>query len=118
MTNAVMVRPGELAMDVGGVPERVRKEHSVKGEAEQWGGGAPVSANSPAFFFFFFFFFQFNVHWGKPYVGPFLQAKKSTPDPRPHAYKPPWMFTASLTALHPQRPGQLLAICEPSVTGG
>ena len=26
----------------------------------------------------------------------------STPDPRPHAYKPPWIFTASLMALRPQ----------------
>ena len=48
MTNAVMVRPGELVMDAGGVPERVSKEDSVEGEAEQWGGGTPVSANSPA----------------------------------------------------------------------
>ena len=48
MTNVVMVRPGELAMDAGGVPERVSKEDSVEGEAERWGGGAPVSANSPA----------------------------------------------------------------------
>ena len=48
MTNAVMVRPGELVMDAGGVLERVSEEDSVEGEAERWGGGMPMSANSPA----------------------------------------------------------------------
>ena len=42
MTNAVMVRPGELVMDAGGVPERVSEEDSVEGEAERWGGGGGV----------------------------------------------------------------------------
>ena len=78
---------------------------------------APAPTASFPFFFFFFFFCPvgWTLYWtlhtslrphllGPHTLGPCLNTSR-------------WMLTASLMALHPQRPGCLATICEPSIDG-
>ena len=78
----------------------------------------------PLYFYFYLLFIIYLFILLSCGVDPILDVtyKPETPPagapyPRPVPKTSPWMLTASLTALRPQRPGRLVAVCEPSIDG-